>query len=115
MSNPSDTDQSSAQNDGFVGMLRDAWTTITQNVFPTSVVIVAFIFVFGLIAAIWRAKDVISPLAEAQYARGLITFLIAFAAILIAVILTLFTVLSKGSDEDEEKRFNRGREVLTIF
>ena len=95
-------------------ILHEFWRTITGNIFQTSVVIVAMVFIFGLIVSIWRAESVISPLADAQYARGLITFLVAFAAILIAIILTLYAVLS-GSDEHQEERFNRGKEVLTIF
>lgn len=90
------------------------WTTITQSIFPSAVVAIALLFVFGLMSALWNAQNVISPLADTEYARGLITFLVAFAAILIAVVLTLYTVLG-SNDPEQEQRFNRGKEVLTIF
>lgn len=97
------------------GWAQWVWTTITQSILPIAVVTIALLFVFGLISALRNAPNVISPLADTEYARGLITFLVAFAAILIAVVLTLYTVLGGDKDAEQEQRFNRGKEVLTIF
>jgi uncharacterized membrane protein len=97
-------------------MVQGLLTKASSNIFPIAVVSVAVFFVLGLFMAIWRAEKVIYPLQNAQYARGLITFLVVFATVLIAVILTLYVVLGNpGNDADQEKRFNRGKEVLTIF
>jgi len=48
-----------------------------------------------------------------EFARGLITLLFSVGTIAIAIILTLAAVFQK--DNDAEKRFARGKEVLSIL
>ncbi|HRW10478.1 MAG TPA: hypothetical protein P5121_35480, partial [Caldilineaceae bacterium] len=95
-------------------ILDEIWETITNKLFQIVVATITFVLVFGLIFVIWHADKIIQPLSDPQFARGLITFIVAFAAVSIAVILTLYAVLG-DNDKQQEDRFNRGKEVLTIF
>lgn len=110
---PSDHNHTDGHH-GLTSTFRSIWAPLSQNFFQIAIISVAFFFVGGLFMAVWRSQDVIRPLADAQYARGLITFLVASAAVLIALVLTLFAVTS-NLDPEQEGRFNRGKEVLTIF
>jgi hypothetical protein len=56
----------------------------------------------------------LNNLADKEVARGLITFLIAIATVGIAIILAISTVvLTEG--EEGDKRFDRGKQVLSIL
>lgn len=59
----------------------------------------------------------LDSLANKEVARGLITFLIAFTTVAIAVILVISTAFGGDKQEDEEadKRFDRGKQVLTAL
>jgi hypothetical protein len=56
----------------------------------------------------------LESVSDRTVARGLITFLITFTTIGIAVMLAISTIFS-GSDGDEEKRFDRGKQVLSVL
>lgn len=56
----------------------------------------------------------LSKLADKEVARGLITFLIAFSTVGIAVILAISTVVVPDSTEGD-KRFDRGKQVLSVL
>ncbi len=67
------------------------------------------LIVFGLIGK----NSILKELSNLDLARGLITFIVAVGTIAIAIIIVLFALMSKTSDMKE--RFNRGKEVLSIF
>jgi hypothetical protein len=73
---------------------------------------VAFLVVIGWGLA--GKEGFLASLADREIARGLITFLIAITTVGIAVILTFSTIFGEQGDA-EDKRFDRGKQVLTTF
>jgi hypothetical protein len=77
--------------------------------------------VFGLLALIVLGSllyglfsdSLLASLGNSSTARGLITFLIAVVTVTIALILTLATVVSES--DDRAKRFQQGKELLTVL
>ncbi len=69
-----------------------------------------------LVGIIWGLAQAdgwfLTELADEKKARGLITFLIAITTVGIALILALSTVVL---DDGPDKRFDRGKQVLTIL
>ena len=61
-----------------------------------------------------KSGNVLTSLANKDVARGLITFLIAIATVGIAIILAISTIVLPEGDEGD-KRFDRGKQVLTIL
>lgn len=83
---------------------------------PTSLFALLGFSLIWLIGYIVTQKDqqFLKKLAEAEIARGLITFLIAIATVGIAIILAISNlVLAEGDAGD--KRFDRGKQVLTTL
>jgi Putative Ig domain len=74
------------------------------------------IIVLGLIvlAIIQKDQQILKSLADRDTARGLITFLIAFTTVGIAIILAISTVVLAAGDEGD-KRFDRGKQVLSVL
>jgi hypothetical protein len=80
--------------------------------------------IFGAIAAVILAVIVwgLSPkeggflnsLSDGAIARGLITFLITFTTVGIAIILAVSTIVSSSGD-DADKRFDKGKQVLSVL
>jgi hypothetical protein len=54
-------------------------------------------------------------LRTTEVARGLITFLVAFATVAIAVILALYAVVNGAKEGEAKERFALGKEVLTTL
>jgi len=53
-------------------------------------------------------------LSDRAVARGLITFLITFTTVGIAIILAVSTIFGSTGDESD-KRFDRGKQVLSVL
>jgi hypothetical protein len=96
-----------------ISAVKEIRTTIASNITPIAIFAIALLLISLFFIAIWRSKDILSPLEEIAYARGLITFIVAFSTMATALILTLYAILSDG--DAVEDRFNRGKEILTIF
>jgi len=70
-----------------------------------------------LAAIIWGlsgARGFLESLGDRTVARGLITFLITFTTIGIAIILTISTLFGSAS-ADGDKKFDQGKEVLSVL
>lgn len=74
---------------------------------------VAVLFIGLLALGLVGPYPILDRLQSVEYARGLITFLLALGTIAIAVILALAALLGKAGGSG--KRFARGKEVLTIL
>jgi hypothetical protein len=72
--------------------------------------------ILGLIVYGITEKDqhFLNNLADKEVARGLITFLIAITTVGIAIILAISTLVLGAGDEGD-KRFDRGKQVLSIL
>jgi hypothetical protein len=98
----------------------------TQNDRPTMlgmlanpIVFIAVLVVLSVILLIGSAvigvdKVVLTGMARSEFARGLITYLFAVVTIGTAVVLVLSALLSSG-DEVSEKRFQHGKEILSLL
>lgn len=83
------------------------------------VVLIPLIIIFGVFALIGAAifgidSGVLGSMARLEFARGLITYLFAVVTIGTAVVLVV-SALSSGTSEEIEKRFQRGKEVLSLL
>jgi hypothetical protein len=83
-------------------------------------VIVAGVLVGALVLGIGVflfSKDhtLLDALQDPTRARGLITFLIAITTIAIAIMLAISSIFGLGSGDDPEKRFDRGKQVLSVM
>jgi len=84
-----------------------------QNL-PTIVysgIAIAILILFGVLLR--QDNGILAALRDKETARGLITFLIAVTTMGIAIILAISTLLA--NDETEDKRFDRGKQVLTVL
>jgi hypothetical protein len=83
---------------------------------PTVLFAILGLIVLGVIAYIVTesGQAFLNKLAEKEIARGLITFLIAIATVGIAIILAISTLVLTEGDEGD-KRFDRGKQVLSIL
>lgn len=86
------------------------WTRAVPILFTLLGLSVLGLIVYG----IYGNAGFLTNLANKEVARGLITFLIAFTTVAIAVILAVSTIVLKR-DDDDDKRFDRGKQVLTIL
>jgi len=73
----------------------------------------ALLLFIGYGIAADRGQNFLKLLADRDFARGLITFLIAIATVGIAIILAISSLVSSGDKDDD--RFDRGKQVLTIL
>lgn len=82
---------------------------------PTTLFTALGIVIFGVLAyGIYSAGGVfLKSLQAPETARGLITFLVAFTTVAIALILVLYALLSSGGSQDLKDRFGFGKEILT--
>lgn len=83
------------------------------------VVLIPLIIIFGVFALIGAAifgidSGVLKSMAKLEFARGLITYLFAVVTIGTAVVLVV-SALSSGTSEEIEKKFQRGKEVLSLL
>ena len=74
------------------------------------------VVVVGLIVALLRQQDggFLTSLANRDTARGLITFLITFTTIVIAILLAI-SAMVMGDAANSSKRFDNGKQVLTVL
>ena len=83
------------------------------------VVLVTLLIVGAVVALISMAtlgldKGVLIGMARQDYARGVITYLFAIMTIGAAVVIILSALLGKD-DPHAEKRFHRGKEILSLL
>jgi len=83
---------------------------------PTALFTLLGVVLLGVIVygVTQKSGSVLTSLANKDNARGLITFLIAIATVGIAIILAISTIVLPEGDEGD-KRFDRGKQVLTIL
>jgi hypothetical protein len=67
-----------------------------------------------LTSSAFRGTPLLEELGKFEVARGLITFLIAFTTVGIAIIIVVSTVVLNDSPEND-KRFDRGKQVLSVL
>jgi hypothetical protein len=87
-----------------------SWGTILQYVFFSGLGIAALVIIY---TAVSGTGGFLGSLKEYNSARGLITFLIAFTTVALAVILVLASIIS--SSNDLKQRFELGREIFTAL
>lgn len=81
-------------------------------------IVIVLIFVGVIIYAIFKVDvegGFLRALEQIEFARGLITFLIAIATVAIAIILALSAIISGGTEQEQKERFGRGKEVLAVL
>jgi hypothetical protein len=87
--------------------------------FRNPIAALALLLVVAVIALIASAvfgidRGVLTNMADREYARGLITFLFAVVTIGTALVLVVSALLG-SSDHLQEKRFQQGKEVLSLL
>jgi len=75
---------------------------------------IAVLLIVVIIWGLSGQRGFLSSLADKTVARGLITFLITFTTIGIAIILAISTLYADGNDAGE-KRFDQGKQVLGVL
>lgn len=90
------------------------WETTTSFIFSVFGIITLLALLTVLAVSIFTDKGPLQELSKFEVARGLITFLIAFTTVGIAIILAISTVVLQDSPEND-KRFDRGKQVLTVL
>ena len=94
----------------------DRWSKFTKTLkdpfvlFSSLGIIIFLAIVFGIYRA---GGELLITLKDNETARGLITFLVVFATVAIAIILTLYSIVSES--EDLKERFGFGKEILTAL
>ena len=86
-------------------------TALSQYIPTVIVTIIGLVILATVLMGIGHSGFLVG-LADPEVARGLITFLIAFVTVGIALILVLSTILLTENAE-ADKRFDRGKQVLT--
>jgi hypothetical protein len=98
-----------------VGSRRQKWWENTSSfIFSVLGIITLFTLLAVLAVSLFTHNGPLEELGNLEIARGLITFLIAFTTVGIALILTISTVVTQDSPEND-KRFDRGKQVLTTL
>jgi len=88
----------------------------TQYIPPVlfSILGLTILVIIGIIISAY-GQSFLLHLADDKVARGLITFLIAITTVGIAIILAVSTVMASGDDVAGDKRFDRGKQVLSVM
>ncbi len=92
------------------------WSTWAQN--PAVVVSAAIVLsVIALVSAATLGVDhgVLRSMGDVAFARGLITYLFAIVTIGTAVVLVLSAVVADRDGDAADKRFQRGKEILSLL
>jgi hypothetical protein len=87
---------------------------IKSNPIAATLLIIGGSLLFGIFWFISRDSN-LKNLEENGSARGLITFLIAFVTVSIAIVLTLYVAVSDLAKEEVKERFSMGKEVFTAL
>jgi hypothetical protein len=90
------------------------WENPSSLIFSTLGILTLVCLLAVLTSAAFKNGGLIEELGKFEVARGLITFLIAFTTVGIAIIVAVSTVVLQDSPENE-KRFDRGKQVLSIL
>lgn len=86
--------------------------TITQLLFGA----VAFAVLAIIVAAFYYGGGkFLSSLQNPEIARGLITFLVVFTTVMIAIVLVLYIATGTGDGQEVKDRFGFGKEILTAL
>lgn len=85
-----------------------------QRLGAWSICVIALLAVGAVICSLGFGTFV-PKLAQNDIARGLITFLLSVATVVIAVLLVVSALLMGNTTEEADKRFTRGKEVLTVL
>ena len=88
-----------------------SWATIIQYVLFSGLGIASLVVIYWAMSR--TGGGFMASLNDRNGARGLITFLIAFTTVALAVILVLASILSSG--DDHKQRFEQGREIFTTL
>jgi len=101
---------------GNITARRLKWWENTSSIFSIlgAITLATLIIIFGSSSIHSNSPGIFEQLSQIDTARGVITFLIAFTTVGIAIILALSTVVLADSPENE-KRFDRGKQVLTVL
>jgi hypothetical protein len=98
-----------------VGSRRQKWWENTSSFIFSVLGIITLLTLLAVLAvSLFTHNGPLEELGNLEIARGLITFLIAFTTVGIALILTISTVVAQDSPEND-KRFDRGKQVLTTL
>jgi hypothetical protein len=98
-----------------VGSRRQKWWENTSSFIFSVLGIITLLTLLAVLAvSLFTHNGPLEELGNLEIARGLITFLIAFTTVGIALILTISTVVAQDSQEND-KRFDRGKQVLTTL
>lgn len=94
------------------------WSRVSPLITPENVIGASLLllgtFGIGIIAYAIFFGDFLVRVKDVDVARGLITFLVALSAVIIAMIVTLFAIVSTDKDL-LEKKFGFGKEIFTAF
>jgi hypothetical protein len=86
--------------------------TVAQVLFGALAFLVLAIIVYALYHA---GGGFLGSLQNLEIARGLITFLVVFTTVMIAIILVIYIATSTLGGQDVKDRFGFGKEVLTAL
>jgi len=94
---------------------RPRWWESTSSLFAVlgGIILLGLFGVFGF-SIVKNGNDLLQELAKFDTARGVITFLIAFSTVSIALVLVISTIVLEKSDENDQ-RFDHGKQVLTVL
>lgn len=97
-----------------VGSRRQKWWENTSSFIFSVLGIMTLLTLLIVLVVSLLSHGPLEELGNLENARGLITFLIAFTTVGIAIILTISAVVAQDSPEND-KRFDRGKQVLTTL
>ncbi len=90
------------------------WENTSSFIFSILGITTLLALLTVLAVSVFWPNGPLEQLGTFEISRGLITFLIAFTTVGIAIILTISTVVLQDSPEND-KRFDRGKQVLTVL
>ncbi|HLK68283.1 MAG TPA: PASTA domain-containing protein [Bryobacteraceae bacterium] len=93
------------------GPATNFWQYLPNVLFTVLGLVVLGVIIYGVTQP---SGVFLNNLGKKEVARGLITFLIAISTVGIAIILSISTLLLPAGD-DGDKRFDRGKQVLTVL
>lgn len=103
---------------GSSGRWQAFWSRVSLLMTPESLIGATLLILglagLGMIAYAIFFGDFLVRVKDVNVARGLITFLVALSAVIIAMIVTLYAIVSTDK-ELLEKKFGFGKEIFTAF
>jgi len=96
--------------------LSTTFALLVSPVVAISLLILLGVFVvIGMTLFGWDRGAVLPSMGRVEYARGLITYLFAVVTIGTAVVLVVSVLTHRGQSADNDKAFERGKEVLSLL